>query len=170
MTFDFGGYVMVVGFVAVGLWLLIGVARLNYTWKASQQRTAGLRQLKAEGAKILLERIEESMKLETETKEARQRVEMLKTALETKEKQLTELVPPAPPAIYVTSEFPPSSRDKPWQAMLRRMTGGKSRRPDEPSERYVLVWGPDHSGAQARAQNALSSFPGFAVDGVMRFD
>jgi len=168
--FDFGGYVMVVAFVGAGMWLLIGVARLNYTWQASQQRTIGLRQLKTEGAKILLERVEESMKLEAETKEARQRAEMLKTALETKEKQLTDLVPPPPPAIYVTSEFPPSSRDKPWQAMLRRMAGNKSRRADEPSERYVLIWGLDHSAAQARAQTALSSFPGFAVDGVMRFD
>ena len=168
--FDFGGFAMVVAFVFVGMWLLIGVARLNYTWQASQQRTAGLRQLKTEGAKILLERVEESMKLDTETKEARQRVEMLKTALEAKEKQLTNLVPPPPPSIYVTSEFPPSSRDKPWQAMLRRLAGTKSRRADEPSERYVLVWAPDHSGAQARAQNALSGFPGFAVDGVMRFD
>ncbi len=168
--FDFGGYVMVVGFVFVGMWILIGLGRLNYTWKASQQRTAGLRQLKTEGAKILLERVQESMKLEAETKEARQRVEMLKTALETKEKQLTDLVPPPPPSIYVTSEFPPSSRDKPWQAMLRRLPGNKARRADEPSERYVLIWGPDHAGAQARAQNALSSFPGFAVDGVMRFE
>lgn len=168
--FDFGGYVMVVAFVAVGMWLLIGVGRLNYTWKASQQRTAGLRQLKTEGAKILLERVEEGMKLDTEIKEARQRVEMLKTALETKEKQLTDLVPPPPPSVYVTSEFPPSSKDKPWQAMLRRLAGSKSRRADEPSERYMLVWGPDHSGAQSRAQNALSAYPGFAIDGVTRFD
>jgi len=168
--FDFGGYAVVVAFFFVAMWLLIGVARLNYAWQASQQRTAGLRQLKAEGAKILLERVEESMKLDEETKEARQRVEMLKTALEAKEKQLTNLVPPPPPAIYVTSEFPPSSRDTPWQAMLRRMAGNKSRRADEPSERYVLVWAPDHSGAQARAQNALSAYPGFAIDGVMRFD
>ena len=170
MMFDFGGYVMVVGFVGAGLWLLIGIARLNYTWQASQQRTIGLRELKTEGAKILLERVEESMKLEAETKEARQRAEMLKTALETKEKQLTELVPPPPPAIYVTSEFPPSSRDKPWQAVMRKTGGGRSRRADEPSERYVLIWAPDHSGAQARATNALSAFPGFSIDGVTRFD
>ena len=168
--FDFSGYAMVVAYVAVGLWLLIDIARLNYAWRASQAQTAGLRQLKAEGAKILLARVEESMKIDSEIKEARQRVEMLKTALETKEKQLTNLVPPPPPSVYVTSEFPPSSRDKPWQAMLRRNLGNKARRPDEPSERHVLVWGPDHAGAQGRAQNALSSFPGFAIDGVMRFD
>ena len=169
--FDFSGYAMVVAFVAVGLWLLIGVARLNYTWRASQAQTAGLRQLKAEGAKILLERVEESMKIDNEIKESRQRVEMLKTALETKEKQLTNLVPPPPPSVYISSEFPPSSKDKPWQALLRRTLGSaKSRRADEPSERYVLVWGADHAGAQGRAQNALSSFPGFAIDGVMRFD
>lgn len=169
--FDFSGYMMVVAFVAVGLWMLIGVARLNYSWRASQARTAGLRQLKADGAKLLLERVEESMKIDNEIKESRQRVEMLKTALESKEKQLTNLVPPPPPAVYVTSEFPPSSKDKPWQALLRRNLGStKSRRPDEPSERYVLIWGPDHSGAQTRAQNALSNFPGFAIDGVLRFD
>jgi hypothetical protein len=168
--FDFSGYVVVVAFFFVAMWLLIGVARLNYAWKASQLRTAGLRELKAEGAKILLERVEEGIKLDIEVKEARQRVEMLKTALETKEKQLTNLVPPAPPAIYVTSEFPPSSKDKPWQAILRRLAGTKSRRADEPSERYLLVWGPDHSGAQTRAQTTLSAYPGFAIDGVSRFD
>jgi hypothetical protein len=170
MSDFFSGYVTVVAFFAAGLWLLIGVARINYTWRASQAQTAGLRQLKTEGAKILMERVDESMKLDEEIKESRQRTEMLKTALETKEKQLTNLVPPPPPAVYVTSEFPPSSRDKPWQALLRRTTSQKTRRGDEPSERYVLVWAPDHTGAQGRAQNALSNYPGFTIDGVMRFD
>ena len=168
--FNFSGYMMAVGFVAAGLWLLIGAARLYHCWHASQARTAGLRQAKGDGAKALLDRVGEIMKLEVEAKEVHQRIEMLKTALEAKEKQLTELVPPPPPSIYVTSEFPPSSRDKPWQGLMRRTTSGKSRRADEPSERYVLVWAPDHSAAQGRAQNSLGNFPGFAIDGVLRFE
>ena len=168
--FDFGGYVIVVAFVAAGLWLLIGTARLYHCWHASQARTAGLRQAKADGAKALLVRVEEIMQIETEVREASQRIEVLKTALQAKEKQLTELVPPPPPSIYVTSEFPPSSKDKPWQALMRRTTSAKSRRTDEPSERYVLVWAPDHSAAQGRAQNALSNYPGFAIDGVLHFE
>lgn len=168
--FDFGGYVMVVAFVVVTLWLLIGTARLHHCWYASQARTAGLRQAKTDGAKALLERVEEITQIEKEVKETNQRIEVLKSALQVKEKQLIELVPPPPPSIYVTSEFPPSSRDKPWRALLRRTAPLKSRRADEPSERYVLVWGPDHAGAQGRAQNALSNFPGFAIDGVLRFE
>lgn len=168
--FDFGGYVMVVAFVAVGLWLLIGAARLHHCWYASQARTAGLRQAKADGAKALLGQVEEITKIEKEIRETNQRVDVLKEALQVKEKQLTDLVPPPPPAVYVTSEFPPSSRDKPWQALLRRTATSKSRRADEPSERYVLVWAPDHQGAQGRAQNALGNFPGFAIDGVVRFE
>lgn len=168
--FDFSGYLLVVGYVGVLLWLLIGVARLYHSWHASQRRTAGLRQQKADGAKALLERVGETLQIEAEAREANQRIETLKTALEVKERQLTELVPPPPPAIYVTSEFPPSSRDKPWQALLRRTTPGRSRRADEPSERFVLVWAPDHQAAQGRAQNALGNLPGFAVDGVLRFE
>lgn len=168
--FDFGGYLVVVGFVTVALWLLIGAARLYHCWYASQRRTAGLRQQKADMAKTLLQRVEEIMQIETEVKEAGQRAETLKMATDTKGKQLETLVPPPPPSIYVTSEFPPSSRDKPWQALLRRTASVKPRRADEPAERYVLVWAPDHSGAQGRAHNALGNFPGFAVDGVLRFE
>ncbi len=168
--FDFGAYVIVVAFVAVFLWLLIGVARLYHSWHYSQMRTAGLRQAKADGAKALLARVEEIVQIETEVKDARKRAEMLKTAAEVKEHQLANLVPPPPPAIYVTSEFPPSGRDKLWQAVLRRTTPLKTRRADEPSERYVLVWAADHSAAQGRAQNALGNWPGFAIDGVLRFE
>lgn len=168
--FDFNGYALVVGFVTVGLWLLVGVARLYHSWYYSQMRTAGLRQLKTDRAKVLLDRVQEIMQMDKETKETRQRVEMMKTATQAREQQLTGLVPPPPPSIYVTSEFPPSSKDKPWQALLRRTTGSKSRRADEPSERYVLVWAPDHAAAQGRAQNALGNYPGFAIDGVLRYE
>lgn len=168
--FSLDGYLLAVGFVFAGLWLLIGVARLYHSWYASQVRTAGLRQQKAEGAKALLKGVADIMQIDKETKEARQRVEMLKTALQAKEEQLKNLTPPPPPAIYVTSEFPASSKDKPWQAMLRRTHSSKSRRADEPSDRYVLVWAPDHAAAQGRAQNALANYPGFAIDGVMRFE
>jgi hypothetical protein len=170
MSAFFDNYLLVVGFVAVGLWLLIGIARLYHSWHYSQVRTAGLRQQKAEGAKALLKSVEDMMQIDRETKESRQRVELLKTALETKEEQLTNLTPPPPPAIYVTSEFPPSSKDKPWQTMLRRTATPKIRRADEPSERYVLVWALDHTAAQGRAQNALANFPGFTIDGTMRFE
>lgn len=166
----FDSYLLVVGFVAAGLWLLIGIARLYHSWYYSQMRTAGLRQQKAEGAKALLKGVEGIMQIDKETKEARQRVELLKTALQAKEEQLKNLTPPPPPSIYVTSEFPPSSKDKPWQAMLRRTSTPKIRRADEPSERYILVWAPDHTAAQGRAQNALANFPGFAIDGAMRFE
>lgn len=168
--FSIDGYLLVVGFVAAGLWLLIGVARLYHSWYHSQMRTAGLREQKAQGAKALLKSVEDMMQIDRETKEAHQRAEMLKTALQSKEEQLTNLTPPPPPSIYVTSEFPPSSKDKPWQALLRRTSTLKTRRADEPSERYVLVWAPDHTSAQGRAQNALANYPGFAIDGVIRFD
>lgn len=168
--FSLDGYLLVVGFFVAGLWLLIGVARLYHSWYYSQMRTAGLRQQKAEGAKALLKSVEDMMQIDKEIKESRQRVEMLKTALQAKEEQLTNLTPPPPPSIYVTSEFPPSGKDKPYQAGLRRLNSPKTRRADEPSERYVLVWATEHSAAQTRAQNALSNFPGFTIDGAMRFE
>ncbi len=167
--FNFNAYVVVVGVVAMVLWFIIGLARLTHAWRDSQNRTAGLRQKKADDAKALLQGVEEIAKLNTEIRETKQRVEMLETAHEARKKMLAATVPPPPPAVYVSSEFPASSRDKPWMATLRRTAQARPQRSDDPSERYVLVWAPDHTAAQGRAQQALSAHPGHTVEGVMRF-
>lgn len=167
--FNFEAYVMVVAVIAASLWFLIGLARLNNAWRVSQVQTAGLREQRAEDAKTLLANVEEMMKLDAEAKEARKRSNMLAQANEIKQGHLSGLAPAQPAAIYVGSEFPPSSRDRPWTALLRRTTAVKSRRADEPSERLLLVWAPDHTGAQGRAHTAVTSRPGYTVDGVMRF-
>lgn len=166
--FNFDAYIVVVALVAATLWFIIGLARLNHTWWDSQRRTANLRQQKLDMAKALLQSVEEIMQLEREAKETRKRAEMLEQGVEIKKKELTGIVPPPPPAIYVTSEYPPSSRDHAYSALLRR-TGPKSRRADEPSERYVLVWATDNAAAQGRAQQALAGHPGFSIEGAMRY-
>ncbi len=166
--FNFDAYVIVVAIVASSLWTLIGLARLNNAWRVSQVETAGLRQQKTDEAKALLANVEEIMKLEAELKDTRQRANLVEQARDIKKDELEKLVPPPPPAVYVTSEFPPSSRDRPWTALLRR-TAAKSSRKDEPSERYVLVWAQDQNAAQSRAQSALAGHPGFAIDGVIRY-
>jgi hypothetical protein len=166
--FNFEAYVVVVALVAAALWLLIGLGRLTHKWRDSQNRTAGLRQQKLDDAKALLKKVQEIVVLETELKQAKQRTGILGEAAETKKKDLKNIVPPPPPAVYVTSEFPPSSRDKAWDALLKR-TGAKPTRADEPVERHLLVWAPDHAAAQGRAQSALAAYPGFTIDCVLRF-
>jgi hypothetical protein len=167
--FTIEGYLMAVAGFGVCLWLLLGVARLNVAWKVSQMETAALRQQRTDDAKLLLTRVEEMMKLDVEVKEARQRVSMMEQANEIKKGDLATITPMPPPAIYVTSEFPPSSRDRPFTAQLRRSTAVKSRRADDPTERHVLVWASDQTAAQARAQSALSAHPGYAVDSALKF-
>ena len=166
--FNFDAYVVVVVIVAASLWTLIGLARLNNAWRVSQAETVGLRQQRTDDAKALLASVEEIMKLEAELKDTKQRANFVEQARDIKKGELEKLVPPPPPSIYVTSEFPPSSRDRPWTALLRR-TSAKSSRKDEPSERYVLVWAQDQTAAQGRAQSALTGHPGFAIDGVIRY-
>jgi len=166
--FNFEAYMVVVAVVVAALWSLIGLARLNNAWRMSQAETINLRQQKTDDAKALLARVQELMKLDAELKEAKQRANVVEQAHDIKKGELEKLVPPPPPSIYVTSEFPPSSRDKPYTGLLRR-TAGKSNRKDEPSERYVLVWAPDHNAAQTRALAALAAHPGFAIDGVIPF-
>jgi hypothetical protein len=167
--FNFEAYVMIVAVLAASFWFLIGMARLNNAWRISQVQTAGLRQQRADDAKALLTSVEELMKLNAEVKEARKRGNMLTQANEIKKDYLAGLAPSPPPAIYVTSEFPPSSRDRPWTAVLGRTTAPKSRRADEPGERLLLVWAPDQPLAQGRAQTAVTSRLGWGVGGVMRF-
>ncbi len=167
--FNFTAYTVVVAIVAAGLWFIIGLARLTHAWRDSQRRTAGLRQRKADGAKQLLQSVEELATLSGELREGKFRVETLNTALEARKKHLASVAPPQPPAIYVSSEFPPSSRDRAWTALLRRISPNKNKRSDEPTERYVLVWAQDHAAAQSRAQQAVAGHPGYTVEGVMKY-
>jgi hypothetical protein len=164
MTFSLEGYLLVVAVFGVGLWLLLGVARLNVSWRVSQMETAALRQQRTDDAKLLLTQVEEMMKLDAELKEIRKRGSMVQQANEIKKGNLASMTPLPPPAIYITSEFPPSSRDKPYVAQLRRTTAVKSRRADDPVERHVLVWAQDHSAAVGRAHSALSAHSGYAAD------
>ncbi len=168
MTFSLEGYVMAVAAFGVLLWLLLGVARLNVAWKVSQMETAALRQQRTDDAKLLVSQVAELVKLDAELKEARQRVNMMEQANEIKKGNLATITPMPPPAIYITSEFPPSSRDRPYTAQLRRTTAVKSRRADDPVERHLLVWGVDQANAHQRAQSALSAHPGYGVDAPFR--
>src|SRR5258708_533548 len=155
-------------YAGLALWLLSALARVQAAWETSQRRTSELRTTLAAAGRQLLGNVEMIQRLEDDIKRVKDNAAA--AAREQKDRhQVLAKAPPSPaPEIHVTSEFPPSRKDKAWIVDFVR----DSELPPQPCEREPktsLVWAPDKSAALGRARQLITEYKTYSVQGIRLF-
>ena len=150
------------GFV---LWMISALARLQKAWEISQQRTSELRLALTAAGRKLLRDMETMQRLDGEA--ARIRENAAAAARDQKERQATlaRTMPPAPPEIHLTSEYPPTRRDTAWIIEFVR-DSAMPRQPWEREPPTSLVWAPSQSAAFDRGHQIVRSYKTYSVAGA----
>ncbi len=162
MSFD--GLLGVVLVAAAAVWLLWSLNRLSLTWTAAQSRIGELDQKRVDMARGLMKFGEELIRLKQDEKQTTDKLAALRAQCTAKQKELAELVPPAPQEILVSSEYPSARDDKAWLVMLVRNSGS-----DAIAQKRYLVWAADHAAALSRARHVLAEEPGYEVANAQRY-
>jgi hypothetical protein len=159
---------MSVVWAGLALWLMAALARLQAAWELSQKRTSELRLTLTAAGKTLLGDVETIQKLEDEIKRVKDNTAVALQEQKDRQELIVKTPPPPAPEIKVTSEFPPSRKDKAWVAEFER----DSEFPPQPWERIPmtsLVWAPDNAAALVRARQVTSEHKTYRVESIRRF-
>jgi len=161
---------MLYGAYAVGgMWLMLGLARMQSGWEKSQSRTATLRFALQNNARQLLQNLKAIEHLEAETKKAKAAAEVNKKDHDSRRQAMTTALPPPPDQIYVTSEFPASQKEVPWVVDIGVDDKAAVRQAWDREPQASLFWALTHQAAATRSQQIAAEFKGCHVRGVRRF-
>jgi hypothetical protein len=159
---------LVVLYGGIVLWLLSGAVRLLGAWEISQRQTSELRLALAGAGRKLLSGIETIQKLDDEIKRVKDQAATAVREQKERQQVLAKSPPKLSPEIHVTSEFPPSRKDRAWIVEF-------ARDPELPplcGERELttsLVWARDDSAALLRARQLTSDYKMYSVQSVRMF-
>src|SRR5262245_39560086 len=101
-------FAILFGCIAVLVWLLFGLGRLNTQLAASGVKAAGLRRALVGRAKRVVEDRQKLQALDDAIKQSETELADLKRDEGARKKELSALPPPPPDEIEVQAEFPPS--------------------------------------------------------------
>jgi hypothetical protein len=161
---------MLYGAYAVGgMWLMLGLARVQSGWEKSQSRTATLRFALQNNARQLLQNLKEIEKIEVEITRTKTTAATARQDQEDRRQALTKALPPPPGEIYVTAEFPASPKDVPWVVEIGRDDKAAPRQAWDREPQPSLFWAATHQAAATRAQQVAAEFKTCHVKGVRRF-
>lgn len=136
-------------------WLGHAISRLMNHLSQATGRVQAVRQKCSRDAEALLRNLQEIDRLNAEMKENRGLIDTTVQALAKRRQEVEAFVPPPPPSIYATAEFPASKRDHGW-VIRSKMTGvSATKLPAGASEKYLLIWAVDYALAFARARQIL---------------
>jgi len=161
------GFALFAGAAGSILWLIWGLSRLNEAWSQAQKRKVELDQKRVDMAMQLMKRGEELIRLKGDEAGAAEKLASLKALCAQKQKELQELVPPAPAEILVTSEYASSKEDRAWLVILT--PGGAIRVGDGVTKKQYLLWATDHNAALNRARHVVREEPGYEIADVYRY-
>jgi len=159
---------LVMLYAGLTVWLLSALARLQGDWEISQRRTSEVRLTLAAAGQKLLSGIETIQKLDDEIKRVEDNAEAAMRGQKGRHQLLAKSPPPPSPEIQVTSEFPPSRKDKAWIVDFVR----DSEFPPEPWESAPmtsLVWARDDAAALVRARQLTSEHKTYSVQSIRSF-
>jgi len=159
---------LVMLYAGLAVWSLSALARLQGGWEISQRRTSELQLTLAAAGRKLLSDIETMQKLEDEIKRVKDNAAATVREQKGRHQLLAKSSPPPSPEIQVTSEFPPSRKDKAWIVDFVR----DSEFPPEPWERVPmtsLVWARDDAAALVRARQLTSEYKTYSVQSIRLF-
>ena len=156
---DFLTFVM---FIAIAGWMVASLVRLCAAWEAHQSKTNDVRKsFTAAGLKLASE-IEHIQKLDDEIKRVKDKMATAVLEQQDRYAAFKKSVRPPPPDVYVTSEFPPSTKDLPWIATFMRdpraapMLGETEPKP-------MLIWGHTQNAALHRARQLIQEHKTYSV-------
>jgi hypothetical protein len=167
-----GGYgdLILFGAYAIGgMWLLLGLARLQATWEQSQSRTATLRFALQNHARQLMGKIAEVKRLENEIATAKRNVDVAKS----EQKESTDLLggpPPMPEELLVVAEFPSSKKEVAWVAEFVRLPNAPERLPSDREPEPMVFWAHNHTAAGARARQLIAEFKVYDLNSLRRLE
>ena len=163
MSFD--GVIGVAGILASAVWLMWGINRLTLAWTAVQTRVKDLDQKRVDMARELMKFGEALLRHRRDEKETSDKLGTLRAQIAAKTKELAEFVPPPPPEILISSEYPSTRDDKAWIVSMARPNSA-----DAGSPRQYLIWAGDHASATGRARTALAEqSSGYEIANIQRY-
>ncbi len=152
--FDLSTFVTVTLLLVATVWMSHGVAQLSAAWAQSKQRLSALTATRKHEAKALLKSVEDIERLSAEIQTGRSTIDTTVQVTAERRQKLEHYAPPPPTDIFVTSEFPPSKRDRAWIVRMGPATApppGMKR-----MECYLLVWAGDNAAAMSRGRQLMA--------------
>ncbi|MBV8538103.1 MAG: hypothetical protein JO128_21080 [Alphaproteobacteria bacterium] len=157
-------FLVVMAYSALGLWVLVALARLQAVWDTGERQASELRAtITAAGLKLMAD-TETVKKLDERAARAAESAAAAERDQADRYAALARAAPP-PPEIHVTSEYSGFRDDTAW--VVTFMRDGKA--PPQPWEREPktsLVWAPTPSAALARARKLAEDHRAYIVAGV----
>jgi hypothetical protein len=161
-------FALVALYGAAGLWILISFARLHVAWQANQRQTADLRKAVTAAGLKLMGALETVEKLDGEIARATEQAAAAVREQEERRATLARSEPPPSPDIYMTSEYPTSSRDKAWVVeFMRDRDASRARQPaDHPPPPPSLFWAPTQNAALDKGRHVAEAHRIYTVQSV----